>query len=58
MLGWWYSFRKRLLSAKRQQHRCKGAWLPSSLQVLGRSDLISEGQGLQGSACQLATLPG
>lgn len=35
MLGRWDSFRKRLLLAKRQQHRCKGARLPSSLQILG-----------------------
>lgn len=35
MLGWWDSFRKHLLSAKKQQHGCKGARLPSSLQISG-----------------------
>lgn len=29
----------------------KGAQLPSSLQISGRFDLISEGRGLHGSAC-------
>lgn len=50
MLGWGGSFRNHLLSAKRQQHRCEGAQLLSSLPILG-VDPISE-EASHGSSCQ------
>lgn len=50
--------RKLLPSAKRQQRRCEGARLPSSLHVSGRFDLISEERGLPGSAwLSLSSVP-